>query len=190
MTAEATYDPTVGFSLNRTVDLEANYICSSFLQDNQYSYTPLDSRNQVSSQIYFNHSGDGAEETTVSCAIDEQQFDSLKLIVASCQSLTQCDLKFRPYDVSFIQSFNCKYSPDLSISKVMYTWLSQYLGKLTGEVTTLAVSNLTGGTVTTRLPFPAGLVGCVGLHSSNDSIIKYVRHFDYFFTGLDARPCK
>ena len=70
------------------------------------------------------------------------------------------------------------------------TCLSQDLGKLTGEVATVTASKLTSEIVTTRLPFPTGPVGCIGLHSSTDSLFKYVRRFDYFFTLLDARACK
>ena len=101
ITDQATYDQSVGFTVNGTVDFKAIYICSSSWLDNQYSYTPLDSRNQVPSQIYFNNSGDPGQETTVSCTIEAERFDSINLILASCQSLTQCDLKFRPHDVSF-----------------------------------------------------------------------------------------
>ena len=101
ITAQATYEQSVGFTLNGSVDFKGIYICSSSWQDNQYPYTPLDARNQVPSQIYFNYSGDATKETTDSCAIEAQQFESIRLITASCQSLTQCDLKFRPYDVSF-----------------------------------------------------------------------------------------
>ena len=96
----ATYDQTRGFILNGTVDENALYICSSSSQDVQYSYIPLDSANQVRSQAYFNYSDDETKQRSVSCTVGTEKFESLKLVLASCQSLTQCDLKFRPYNVN------------------------------------------------------------------------------------------
>ena len=40
------------------------------------------------------------------------------------------------------------------------------------------------------LPFPEGIVGCVGLVNNKGGSFKYVRHFEFYFTGLDARVCK
>ena len=108
ITGMATYDQTRGFILNGTVDHNALYICSSTLQEVQYAYIPLDSSNQVPSQMYFNYSDDGMKEPSVSCNVGTEKFESLKLILASCQSLTQCDLKFRPYNVEY-NSINRHY---------------------------------------------------------------------------------
>ena len=99
ISAKATYDQTVGFILNETVDFKALYVCSSSLQGLQYSYAPLDASNQVPSEMHLSYDEDGGKSVTVSCTTETERVESLKLIIAPCPSLTQCDLKFRPYDV-------------------------------------------------------------------------------------------
>ena len=99
ITGKATYDQTVGFTLNEKPDFQALYICSSKANGVQYSWAPLDTSLRVPAELHL--SNVPGKKSSLLCSTKTEKLESLELTMAPCPSRIQCDLKIRPTYVTW-----------------------------------------------------------------------------------------